>query len=327
MSKMKTVKEVFELTGLNRKLLHDYDHEGIVKPSAYANAGTEDSDGYKLYDEDAFIKLQQIAIFRKLRLSRSDIKKKIADPNYDSNQLLEDQILMLKKEKEEIETLLTVAEQLKLIGMKGNTLDYFSSVGITEIARNAKRWQNSAYFQELCDMLENTPEEEYDKESYPIIEELLLLNENECNTRKAMNIVTRLFEVNIKYYGMAGSILVSVMALSGQSGGQLAIDFNNNIGMDITKVPSKAIMHYLDVLWNKKIIATIKKFYDVIGSNFEGIRVKEMVDEIKVLLERYLGINKKEDYQMLFEFAHIEPYKYGGGYIQYVFSALKYYCT
>ena len=41
MKEMKTVKEVCELTGLNRKLLYLYDKEGIVKPSAYQNGGYE----------------------------------------------------------------------------------------------------------------------------------------------------------------------------------------------------------------------------------------------------------------------------------------------
>lgn len=328
MSKMKTVKEVCELTGLNRKLLHDYDHEGIVKPSKYANYGTVDSGGYKLYDEEAFVKLQQIAIFRKLRLSRSDIKRRIVDPSYDSNKLLEEQILMLKKEKEEIEDLIVVAEQLKMIGMKSSVLSYFAGIDMATIARNTKSWQNSTYYKELCDIFDESSEE-YDKENDPIIEELFALEECEYNTPKAMDIVKRLFEVNINYYGVAGLIIILVITLSAQGGGQFSIDLNNDVGEDITKVPSKAIMHYflqdMDVLWDE-IIAAIRKYYDVIGTDYAGTRVKEMVDEIKELLERHLGLKKKEDYQMFFEFTQVEPYKIGDGYMQYVFNAVKYYC-
>lgn len=93
MSKLRTVKEVCTLTGLNRKLLFDY--KDVIKPSAYSNTGFDGKDGYKLYDESAVIKLRQVAIFRELGMERTDIKKRICDSNYDLNQLLDEQIFPL----------------------------------------------------------------------------------------------------------------------------------------------------------------------------------------------------------------------------------------
>ena len=107
---MRTVKEVCELTGLNRKLLYVYDKEGIVKPSAYKNMGHEgmarktgvkvDYDGYKLYDDAAVMKLQQIAIYEKLHIKRADIKAKFASTK-SNKELLEEQIQELQQKKKQ----------------------------------------------------------------------------------------------------------------------------------------------------------------------------------------------------------------------------------
>ncbi|MBE5936225.1 MAG: hypothetical protein E7262_10680 [Lachnospiraceae bacterium] len=104
MNKLKTVKEVSELTSLTTKIINDYTREGIVKPCDYRNHGHGDKDGkeysgYKLYNEDAVKKFQQIAIFKKLQIKRADIKKIMTAPDYDCYDVLDNQIEMLKKIK------------------------------------------------------------------------------------------------------------------------------------------------------------------------------------------------------------------------------------
>ena len=51
---MKTVKEVAELTGISVRTLQYYDEIDVFKPTAFTDAG------YRLYDDDALKKLQQI---------------------------------------------------------------------------------------------------------------------------------------------------------------------------------------------------------------------------------------------------------------------------
>lgn len=103
MEKCKNVKEVCEITGLNRKLLYIYDKEGIVKPTRHKNVGHEgiarksgvkvDYDGYKQYNDEAVRKLQQIAIYEKLRMKRTEIKQRLKSGRSDV-ELLEEQIRM-----------------------------------------------------------------------------------------------------------------------------------------------------------------------------------------------------------------------------------------
>ena len=74
MNKYKTVKEVCDLTGLTRKHLYYFHHEKVVRAVAYANYSVEGNDGYKLYDDAAVEKLQQIALYYQLGLKRDEIK-------------------------------------------------------------------------------------------------------------------------------------------------------------------------------------------------------------------------------------------------------------
>lgn len=56
MHKMRTVKEISELTGISVRTLHYYDEIGLLAPTDKSGAG------YRLYDDKALETLQQILI-------------------------------------------------------------------------------------------------------------------------------------------------------------------------------------------------------------------------------------------------------------------------
>ena len=62
---MMTVNEVSKLTGVSIRTLQYYDKIGLLSPTGYTQAG------YRLYDDTALEKLQQILLFRELGFSRS----------------------------------------------------------------------------------------------------------------------------------------------------------------------------------------------------------------------------------------------------------------
>lgn len=92
---MKTVKEVSELTGISVRTLHYYDEIGLLTPTAVTEAE------YRLYDDKALQRLQQILFFREFDMPLKDIRTIMDDPELDRNQILEGQkkILLLKKER------------------------------------------------------------------------------------------------------------------------------------------------------------------------------------------------------------------------------------
>ena len=92
---MKTVKEVSDLTGISVRTLHYYDEIGLFKPTEVSDAG------YRLYDDEALAKLQQILIFRELDLPLADIRIIMDHPDVDYTSILEKQreLLVLKRER------------------------------------------------------------------------------------------------------------------------------------------------------------------------------------------------------------------------------------
>lgn len=329
MAEMKTVKEVCRLTGLTRKLLHDYDRQGIVKPSGYANMGTENSDGYKLYDNAAVIKLYQAAIFRRLHLERSDIKKRLTNPNYDANETLDELVVMLEKEKNELDNLITVAKQLKLIGInKGSLLSYYARMDYGSFAENQEKFLNSAFYKELAQRYENPPEK-YQQTCDEIFESFELKTDDDIESEETEALVRKLIDVNIQHYGMGGVIFVFSLAIGMQGGGEFAKDMSEDEDNQEWNRLGEAIMKYfkkdLDVLMSD-FVEIIVKHHSAIGMEYSEPEIGEMVNELKGMLKRHFGISSQEDYDFLLDFFPIEPCK-KDDYIGYALNAIKYYCV
>ena len=97
---MRTVKQVSELTGVSVRTLHHYDAIGLLKPAAVTKAG------YRLYDDAALERLQQILLFRELQFPLKEIKMILESPCFDRDQALEQQITLLTLRKEQLEKLI-----------------------------------------------------------------------------------------------------------------------------------------------------------------------------------------------------------------------------
>ena len=72
---MKTVKGVSMTTGVSIRTLRYYDEIGLLKPTELTETG------YRLYDNKALEKLQEILFFRELEIPLTDIKKIMDAPN------------------------------------------------------------------------------------------------------------------------------------------------------------------------------------------------------------------------------------------------------
>lgn len=65
---MRTVKDVSKLTGISVRMLHYYDEIGLLKPTSCSAAG------YRLYDDKALERLQQILFYREFDMPLLEIK-------------------------------------------------------------------------------------------------------------------------------------------------------------------------------------------------------------------------------------------------------------
>lgn len=140
---MKTVHEISSITGLSVRTLQYYDKIGLLKPSAYTEAG------YRLYDEDSLNKLQQIMLFRELEFPLKEIKRIMEDPLYDVVRALEAQIGLLKLKREQIDKLIDHAEKTLENGGKVMNFNAFDKSKIKEYEEKAREnWGNTPAYKE-----------------------------------------------------------------------------------------------------------------------------------------------------------------------------------
>ena len=92
---MRTISQVAELTGISTRTLQYYDEIGLLKPSELTESG------YRLYDDEALQKLQQILFFKELGFKLKEIKEILQKPAFDKIKAFKRQkeLLLLKRNR------------------------------------------------------------------------------------------------------------------------------------------------------------------------------------------------------------------------------------
>ena len=139
---MKTVKQVSELTGISIRTLHYYDEIGLLKPSAVTEAG------YRMYNQEALLKLQQILFFRELDFELKEIKEMLDNPNFNREKALKKQRKLLKLKKARMNSLISLIDKA-LEGKKFMSFQEFDQSEIEQYKEETKRcWGDPPAFQE-----------------------------------------------------------------------------------------------------------------------------------------------------------------------------------
>ncbi|MCI8528916.1 MAG: MerR family transcriptional regulator [Lachnospiraceae bacterium] len=122
---MKTVKDVSEITGVSIRTLRYYDEIGLLKPTELTEAG------YRLYDNKALEKLQEIMFFRELDFPLIDIKKIMENPNYDKEQALLAQKSLLEQKRNRLNGIIELITDV----MKGVNAMSFGAFSNEEVQK------------------------------------------------------------------------------------------------------------------------------------------------------------------------------------------------
>lgn len=95
---MYTVKQLSELAEISVRTLHYYDEIGLLRPTQVK------PNGYRYYDDNALLKLQQILFYREIGLELMQIKEVMERPDFDlvtalrsHREILNEKIARLKK--------------------------------------------------------------------------------------------------------------------------------------------------------------------------------------------------------------------------------------
>ena len=126
---MKTVKEVSMITGVSIRTLRYYDEIGLLRPTELTETG------YRLYDNKALEKLQEILFFRELEIPLIDIKKIMDTPNFNKEQILITQKKLLEQKRNRLNGIIELITDV----MKGvNTMSFeaFSNDEVQKIVNH-----------------------------------------------------------------------------------------------------------------------------------------------------------------------------------------------
>ena len=141
---MKTVKEVSRLTGVSVRTLHHYDAIGLLKPTRVTEAG------YRLYDDGALGRLQNILLFRELQVPLKEINTILDSPGFEPMEALEQQIGLLELRRQHLEGLIAHARQIQKTGVIDMGFNAFDKSQMNEYAAQARaKWGTTEAYREF----------------------------------------------------------------------------------------------------------------------------------------------------------------------------------
>ena len=126
---MKTVKDVSEIAGVSIRTLRHYDEIGLLKPTKLTEAG------YRLYDDKALEKLQEIMFYRELEIPLSDIKIILENPFYDKKQALLTQKALLEQKRNRLNGIIELISDV-VKGVNTMSFEAFSKEEIEAIVEH-----------------------------------------------------------------------------------------------------------------------------------------------------------------------------------------------
>ncbi|GAA0743576.1 MerR family transcriptional regulator [Clostridium oceanicum] len=203
------IREVAKLTGITVRTLHYYDEIGLLKPSGITKSG------YRLYDKEALLKLQQILFFKELKFSLAEIKNIITNPQFDKKKALENQKKLLIKKRKRIDDLINLVNNR----IKGEESMSFKEFDMTEI-ENAKkkyakevkeRFGNSDAYKESekkCNGYSKNQWKEIDKECKDIFKAFASNMDKRVDSEEVQDLVKRWQKlITLRFYNCTNEIL------------------------------------------------------------------------------------------------------------------------
>lgn len=101
---MFTVKQLSKLAGITPRTLHYYDEIGLLKPSRVGE------NGYRYYEQESLLRLQQILLYRELDMPLENIKRIMGRKGFDVMSALESHKQELQKRITQLERLVATVD-------------------------------------------------------------------------------------------------------------------------------------------------------------------------------------------------------------------------
>ncbi len=131
---MRTISQVAELTGISTRTLQYYDEIGLLKPSELTQSG------YRLYDDEALQKLQQILFFKELGFKLKEIKEILEKPDFDRMNAFKKQKELLLLKRNRTDRLIQLLSRLE----KGEQCMSFKEFNLSDYIKALEDFKNNS---------------------------------------------------------------------------------------------------------------------------------------------------------------------------------------
>ena len=241
---MMTVHEVSRLTGMSVRALQYYDRIGLLPPTERTEAG------YRLYDEAALERLQQILLFRELEFPLKDIRAILESPDFDRGKALEQQIELLVLQRNHLDNLIELARGLKARGMNHLSFEAFDTKKIDEYAAQAKAsWGQTAEYREYLEKSKGRTREEQlalHERMWEIFKAFGAMRGGAPASSEAQALVKRLQDfITENMYTCSNGILKNLGAMYA-GGGDMTANIDRQAGAGTAEFAWQAICVYCD---------------------------------------------------------------------------------
>lgn len=140
------IGEMAKRAGVSVRTLRHYDAVGLLKPSCITQAG------YRLYDQAALARMEQILYFRELGFALDEIKSMMQSPDYDASEAMQRQKKLLEMQRLRIDAMIGRLDEA-IMGMGAPRLEVFDMSEIEKAKRQyadeaKERWGSTAAYQE-----------------------------------------------------------------------------------------------------------------------------------------------------------------------------------
>ena len=141
-----TIKQVADLAGVTTRTLRYYDEIGLLSPADIGD------NGYRVYDQECLLQLQQILFFRELDVPLKDIQLLMSSPDFSQVRALEKHRSALCQRAKRLDKLIDTLDQT-IATLKGEGTmtdeDYFEGFDESQYEKEVQeRWGNTPQYAE-----------------------------------------------------------------------------------------------------------------------------------------------------------------------------------
>ncbi len=143
---MYSIKQIADLAGVSTRTIRFYDQQGILLPARI------EENGYRFYDQNSLLRLQQVLFFRELDVPLKEIQSILDQPDFNPFQALQQHHRTITNRVKRLNKLLTTIEKTMFSLQGDNKMEdqeYFEGFDETQYEEEAReRWGNTSHYRE-----------------------------------------------------------------------------------------------------------------------------------------------------------------------------------